>query len=100
MSHLNKKTIQTLTRLSRIGCSPEEEKSLLEDLEKILAYVDQLNEVNTDAVEPCYQVIQDMTALMREDTVGETLSRERFLSNVPSQIGGLVRIPTVLKAPV
>ena len=58
----------------------------------------QLNEVDTTGVEPCNYVLKSMLKnLMREDSVGELLPRERFLSNAPDQIGGMVRTPPVLK---
>jgi aspartyl-tRNA(Asn)/glutamyl-tRNA(Gln) amidotransferase subunit C len=34
---------------------------------------------------------------MREDKVGETLPRELFLANAPSHVGGLIRVPPVIK---
>jgi aspartyl-tRNA(Asn)/glutamyl-tRNA(Gln) amidotransferase subunit C len=94
---LDKKTIKMLTQLSRIHCSEEEEEALLKDLQKILTYVEQLNEIDTSNVPPCNQVIPGMANRMREDVVGEKLPRERFLENAPQQIGGLIRVPTVLK---
>ena len=97
MPHLDKKTIKTLTKLCRIHCSEEEEDALLKDLEGILAYVDQLNEIETADVAPCNQVIEGRVNVMREDIVGEVLPRLEFLENVPQQIGGLVRVPSVLK---
>jgi aspartyl-tRNA(Asn)/glutamyl-tRNA(Gln) amidotransferase subunit C len=95
---LNKQTIKTLTTLSRISCSEEEQEALLADLQKILTYIDQLDEVDTENTPPCNQVISDMANVMREDEAGETLLREVFLANAPSQIGGLIRVPPVLKS--
>ena len=98
MAALNKETIKTLVTLSRIHCSEEEIEDLLRDLQKILSYVEQLDEVNTENVLPCNQVIQGICNVMREDEVKPTLPREIFLENAPSQIGGMIRIPPVLKA--
>lgn len=96
-SQLDKKTIETLTKLCRIGCNDKELEAILSDLKKILNYVDQLQEIDTENVEPCNQVLEGVSNVMREDTVGSTLPRETFLANVPSQVGGMVRIPLVLK---
>lgn len=95
---LNKQTIKMLTSLSRISCTEEEQEALLVDLQKILSYIDQLNEVDTTDVLPCYQVIHGMANVMREDVVKKTLSREVFLANAPQQIGGLIKVPPVLKS--
>ena len=97
MSQLNQETIAYLTRLSRIDCSDEEQKKLLIDLKKILAYVDQLQEVDTEDVAPCNQVLENTYNVMREDIPEEPLSRELFLTNAPSHIGGMIRIPPVFK---
>lgn len=97
MPQLDKQTIRNLVQLSRIDCTEEEQESLLKDLKNILAYIEQLNEVNTDNVPPCNHVIKDVANMTREDQVGETLSREAFLSNAPSHVGGLIRVPPVIK---
>lgn len=98
MGKLNKETIKTLTRLSRIDCSEEEQESILKDLEKILAYIDLLQEVDTDGVAPCNQILEDMTCAMRDDVIGETLDRALFLENAPAHVGGMIRVPPVIKS--
>lgn len=98
MALLNKQTIKMLTSLSRINCTEEEQEALLSDLQKILAYIDQLDEVDTENTPVCNQVIPSVVNVMREDKVGETLPREVFLANAPSQIGGMIRVPPVLKS--
>jgi aspartyl-tRNA(Asn)/glutamyl-tRNA(Gln) amidotransferase subunit C len=94
---INKETIKNLTQLSRIECSEEEQEQLLNNLKKILNYIDQLNEVDTQHVLPCNHVLDDITNVMRPDVVGETLPRDKFLGNAPSHIGGMIRVPTVIK---
>ncbi|MCE5316777.1 MAG: Asp-tRNA(Asn)/Glu-tRNA(Gln) amidotransferase subunit GatC [Parachlamydia sp.] len=97
MAELDKKAIKSLTQLSRIDCTEEEQESLLQDLKKILHYVEQLNEIDTTHVPPCNQVLEDMVNVMREDAVGPTLSRDVFLANAPSHVGGMIRVPPVIK---
>lgn len=97
MAQLTKQTIESLANLSRIHCSEEEQESLLKDLSNIIAYVEQLDEIDTEEVAPCHHALAGMANVMREDVVGETLSRELFLSNAPSQIGGMIRVPPVIK---
>ena len=93
---MDKETLEKLTQLSRIECSEEDQERLLGDLQKVLGYVEQLQEVNTEGVEPCYQVSEGLVCPQREDEVGPTLDREEFLKNSPSHIGGMVRVPTVI----
>lgn len=49
---IDKKTLEHLVELSRIELKPGKEEKLLEDMEKILAYFDELKEVNTENIEP------------------------------------------------
>ena len=90
-------TIQNLILLSRIACTEEQKESLLKDLKKIIDYFEQLNEINTDDIPPCDHVLADIYNVEREDRVGPTLPRDLFLSNAPSHIGGMIKVPTVIK---
>jgi aspartyl-tRNA(Asn)/glutamyl-tRNA(Gln) amidotransferase subunit C len=97
MANLDKKTIKSLTQLSKIQCTEEEEESLLGDLKNILTYVEQLDEINTENIVACNHILETNENAWREDAIGPCLSREVFLSNTPSQVGGLVKVPTVIK---
>jgi aspartyl-tRNA(Asn)/glutamyl-tRNA(Gln) amidotransferase subunit C len=98
MSNLTKETIKNLVKLCRIECSEEEQDALLHDLKKILDLFEQLEKIDTENVAPCNQVIEGMANVMRDDVVGEVMPREVFLSNAPSQIGGMIRVPPVIKS--
>ena len=87
-----------LKKLCRIDCTPQEEAELLSRLTRVLDYMGQLNEVDTEGVKPCRFVLRSMLKnRMREDEVKDLLPRDQFLSNAPDQIGGMVRVPQVLK---
>lgn len=98
MAQVDKKTVEKLTKLSRIRCTEKEQESLLKDLKKILNYIEQLQEIDTENVPPCSHVLADMVNVNREDIVGPTMSRDLFLENAPSHIGGMIRVPPVLKS--
>ena len=98
MPKFDRETLTHLERLCRIRCSPEEEQEILETLPRILGYIDQLNEVDTENTEPCRYVLKEMLKnLMRPDEVVQTLTREQFLNNAPDHVGGMIRVPPVLK---
>lgn len=97
MAELNKETIQHLTRLCRIACTEEEQEALLHDLKKILDYIEQLQQIDTENVAPCNHVLEDMANVLRDDEIGHVLNRGVFLSNAPSHIGGMIRVPPVFK---
>lgn len=98
MAQLDREAIKKLTALSRIKCTEEEEEQLLIDLQKILTYAEQLSEIDTEGITPCNHVLEGMVNVGREDRVGRTLPREVFLANAPDKIGGMVRVPPVLKS--
>ncbi len=98
MATFNDQTMEHLKKLCKIECSPEEEKSIKERLERVLEYMAQLNEIDTEEVPPCRYVLRSMLKnQMREDEVKDVLSRELFLSNASDQIGGMIRVPPVMK---
>lgn len=99
MDEIDIQEIEKLIKLSRIECTEDDKKNLKSDLSKVLRYVEELDEVDTSDVEPCYRVLQTLKNVMREDVTGETLDRELFLNNAPAHVGGLVRVPPVIKAP-
>ena len=97
MSKLDKKTLEDLAKLCRINCSGVEIETLHHNLLSILAYIDQMQEVNTEGVVTCNHVSEVPSNTMREDQIEETLSRETFLENSPSHVGGMIRVPPVIK---
>lgn len=97
VSKLDKKTLQDLAELCKIHCSDEEIEKLHKNLQSILNYIDHLKEVDTEGVEICNHVSETVSTVMREDEVGEMLSRETFLENSPSHVGGMIRVPPVIK---
>ena len=100
MSKFNHETLENLKKLCRIDCTPEEDRDILNSLNRVLEYVDLLNEVDTNGVATCNYVLQSMLKnLMREDEIKEILPREKFLNNAPDQIGGMIRVPPVMKTP-
>lgn len=98
MSTVDKKTIETLIKLSRIGCTEEEQIALTHDLKSILNYITQLQEIDTDNVPPCNTVLENVHNVMRDDEVGHILPRDLFLENAPSHVGGMIRVPPVIKS--
>ncbi len=95
MADISEETIDNLTKLSRIGCSKTEKEALLKDIQKILGYMEQLNEVDTTVVPACNHVLSEIVNVMRDDKPGPAMPRKTFLDNT-QQVGGLVKIPPVI----
>ncbi len=97
MAEFDEKELIRLTKLCRIECTEEEKRTLYQQLAKILDYIEQLKEVDTEGVDPCYRVLETLINVMREDEIGDTLPRDLFLANAPAHMGGMVRVPPVIK---
>lgn len=95
---LDDNELSNLKRLCRIECSAEEELSFRKSLDRILGYINQLQEVDTQNVTTCSYPLKEVFAQpLREDEPGELLSREAFLANAPDHVGGMIRVPPVLE---
>jgi aspartyl-tRNA(Asn)/glutamyl-tRNA(Gln) amidotransferase subunit C len=95
---LDKKTVHYLAQLSRIRLSDKDEESLLQDLEKIVRYFEQLQELDTKDTLPCKYVTEELWQTpLREDTPQNSLSQKEYLKMSPQSIAGLVQVPPVLK---
>lgn len=76
----------------------EEEKSVLRrEMKKILHHIEKMQEVDTEGVEPCCHVIEKMQNVCREDVPEVDLDRKFFLDHAPQQVGGMVRVPSVIE---
>ncbi len=94
---MDEKQLKNLQKLARIALSPEEEKKLLSNLKNILSHVAQLSEVNTEGVEPCRYVTEEVSAPLRNDESKRLIERDVFLKNAPDHVGGMIRVPKVIK---
>ena len=80
--------------LARIGLEPGDEDFYAEQLSGILAHIDRLKELNTDAIPPTAQVVEVANTL-REDTPRPGLSQEEALANAPAAVDGFFRVPSI-----
>ena len=97
MAALSKESIQTLVQLSRINCSEQEQAGLLKDLAKILVYIEQLQDIDTENVLPCNQVLEGAANVMREDIPTASILREDALMNAPDHTEKFYRVPKIIE---
>lgn len=96
MVEVSKEEIIKLAKISGIALSSKEVDELKEDITKILDYVNQLNELDVENVEPTYQVT-DLKNVWREDEVEtNSTSREDLLNLAPESKDNAVKVPKVL----
>ena len=93
---IGQEQVRQMARLSRIKLSEAEVEQFAAQLSDILSYVEQLNELNTDNVEPTTHPLR-MSNIFRADQVGESLSKEQALLNAPQREGDFFAVPKVLE---
>lgn len=89
-------TLQKIAHLARLEVRPEEEAAILDSLNEVLTWMEQLNELDTTGVEPLTHISEEQN-VMRDDVVGQHLPREQALSNAPQQDGTFFQVPKVLE---
>ncbi|MEC0172918.1 Asp-tRNA(Asn)/Glu-tRNA(Gln) amidotransferase subunit GatC [Paenibacillus graminis] len=88
--------VQHVAKLARLHLSPEEEAKLTEQMNAILQYAEKLNELDTENVKPTTHVLQ-VSNVMRDDVVKESLTQEEALLNAPEDEDGHFKVPAVLE---
>lgn len=72
--------VKHVAKLANLNLTPEEEEKYSQQLSKILDYIDQLNQVDTEGVEPTYNV-SGQENVMAKDEVSDSLSQEEAIKN-------------------
>lgn len=85
-----------IARLSRLSLSETETATYGDQLNAIIAYVEQLNNLDTSAVEPTSHVIP-LRNVTREDSVRPSLPREEALQNAPDATERFYRVPKIIE---
>jgi aspartyl-tRNA(Asn)/glutamyl-tRNA(Gln) amidotransferase subunit C len=93
---IDKNTINKIARLSRIKLDDKESEDYINDLNSILNWVEQLNEVNTENVEPLSNISSSILP-KREDISKDTNSSEEILENAPDKLEGFFAVPKVVE---
>jgi aspartyl-tRNA(Asn)/glutamyl-tRNA(Gln) amidotransferase subunit C len=88
------KQVAQLSRLSRLGLSPQELEKLASQLALIIAAVNKLAEADTSGVDPTAQV-GGLSNVWRADEVEAGLSAEEALANASVKEAGLLRVPAI-----
>jgi aspartyl-tRNA(Asn)/glutamyl-tRNA(Gln) amidotransferase subunit C len=93
---LDKATVARIASLARIKVTEEEQTRLAGELNQILTWIEQLNEIETSGVEPMASVAH-MTLPMREDVVSDGGVRDQLLANAPQTARGFFAVPKVVE---
>lgn len=81
---ISRETVHKVAQLNRIKVQAEKEDAWANDLTRIMNWIEQLSEVDTDGVEPLANVV-DIPLVLRKDEVTDGGDSDKLLSNAPEQ---------------
>ena len=90
------KTVKHISKLSRISIEDEKAKKLEKDLNSIFKWIEQLNQLNTDKVEPLTSIAETTLRLRKDQIVSKNI-REDILKNSPKDNKDYFVVPKVVE---
>jgi aspartyl-tRNA(Asn)/glutamyl-tRNA(Gln) amidotransferase subunit C len=93
---LDQKTVKKVASLARLKISDADADKYGPQLSGIINFVEQLNEVDTDNVEPLASVV-DITLRLREDEITDGGYQKEILANAPETLEGFFVVPKVVE---
>lgn len=87
--------LEKIAQLARLTLKEDEKEKFLDQVNQILKYVEKLNEVNTEGIEPLSHSM-DLVNVMREDLEKPSLPQKEALKNAPSKNDKFFRVPKVV----
>ena len=95
MNKISKSDVQKVAKLARLELPEDQVETYTSQLEEILSYVDQLQEIDTKNIPPTTRAVEVVNA-MRDDLVEVNSSREDILKQAPHREGDFFRVPKIL----
>ena len=93
---VNDALVEKITNLARLKFDDSEKEAIKNDLQKMIQFVEKLNELDTTGVEPLLHM-SDNVNVLREDEVKGSLSREEGLKNAATHDDQFFKVPKVIK---
>ena len=90
------KTVKHISKLARISVNDEKAKKLEKDLNSIFKWIEQLNELNTDKVEPLTSIAETKLRLRKDKILSENI-RNEILKNSPKDNKDYFVVPKVVE---
>ena len=95
MTKITIQEVEHVANLARLTFDEEQKEKLAEQLARILDYIEQLNELDTEGVEPTSHAIP-VKNVVRPDVVSPSLTQDEALANAPSNVDGLFEVPKIV----
>jgi aspartyl-tRNA(Asn)/glutamyl-tRNA(Gln) amidotransferase subunit C len=88
--------VKHVANLARLAITEKEVEELTNDLDAIISFAEELNELDTENVEPTSHVL-DMKNVFREDVSKPGLPVEEVLKNAPDHENGQIKVPAIIE---
>ncbi|MBL7739562.1 MAG: Asp-tRNA(Asn)/Glu-tRNA(Gln) amidotransferase subunit GatC [Chitinophagaceae bacterium] len=95
---VNDAMVEKLAHLARLKFDDAEKGEIRNDLQRMIAFVEKLNELDMEDVEPLLHMSDEVNVL-REDEIKGSISREEALKNAPFHDEQFFKVPKVIKTP-
>lgn len=92
---IDEETVEKIAHLARLELTGAEKQEMIKDMNKILGFMDKLNEINTTGVEPLVYMTNEVNSL-REDVVKQEITHEEALLNAPKHDGEYFLVAKVI----
>jgi aspartyl-tRNA(Asn)/glutamyl-tRNA(Gln) amidotransferase subunit C len=93
---VSKEQVEHIAKLAKLKFTEAEKEKLQGELNKILEYIDQLNELDLENVEPLENINEELENVLREDIPVKCLTKEEALKNAPAKTENFFKVPKVL----
>ena len=93
---VNDALVDKLAHLARLKFDASEKEEIKKDLQKMIAFVEKLNELDTTGVEPLLHMSDEINVL-RQDEIKGSISREDALKNAPLHDEQFFKVPKVIR---
>jgi len=93
---IDRSQVEHIARLARLSISEEDKEALTEQLSAILGYMEKLNSLNTEGIEPTSHVLE-ISNVFRDDEPTPSLSPDDALRNAPERSDNFYKVPRIIE---
>jgi aspartyl-tRNA(Asn)/glutamyl-tRNA(Gln) amidotransferase subunit C len=93
--NIDRDTVEKVAHLARLELADHEKDTMISDMNKILGFMDKLNEVDTSGVEPLIYMTTEINVL-REDVIKQEITHQEALLNAPKHDDQYFLVPKVI----
>lgn len=94
--NIDKETVEKVAHLARLELAEDEKETMIADMNKILGFMDKLNEVDTSGIEPLVYMTNEINTV-REDVIKQEVTHEEALLNAPKHDGDYFLVAKVIE---